>query len=819
MNRYRAVGYCAAILLALCSGHVASAGDSLVIFPSSIVLDGPKSQQTLLVQEMRGEQVGAQVRDGIAFQSSDEKVVRVENGSAIPVGNGQATITAKVGNRTATVEVTVARQEAKADWTFRNHVQSVLSKAGCNSGACHGAAAGKNGFKLSLRGYDAKYDYFAITRQSGGRRIVPSDPGRSLFLTKPTGAIPHKGGIRFDVDSKEYRVLAEWLAAGHPGPSDADPRLERLEMLPSDVMLAPKATQQFVVLAHFSDGRVEDVTRWAKFTSTNLTVAKVDDFGKIDVLGNGVGAVGAWYLAHNVVGTVTVPYDVPPAADVYTKAERNNVIDDLVLDKLQRLNIRPSEPAGDSEFLRRAYLDTIGVLPTIDEARAFLSDPTPDKRARLVDQLLARPEFVDYWTYKWSDLLLINSERLRPKAVETYYGWVRKHVEDNTAWDAFVRELVTAKGSTLENGAANFYSLHEDPPEMAETVSMAFLGMSINCARCHDHPLEKWTNDDYYAMAGMFARVRGKGWGGDRGSGEGDRLIFANTEGELIQPRTGRAQQPRPLDGVPVSFDSTADRRIALAEWLTAPQNPYFTRAITNRVWANFFGVGIVEKVDDLRLTNPASNEKLLAALSDYLVASRYDLKALMRTILTSGTYQRSSRVQPGNEADERLYSRYYPKRLKAEALLDALSQVTGTPTTFAGYPAGTRALQLRDSKVASYFLNTFGRPERTLTCECERSNEPSMVQVLHIMNGDTINAKLEHEKSRVSQFVSAGAAPEQIVDDLYMSALARTPRSDEKAKILQVLAEAAADEKQRRLVIEDLYWSVLSSKEFLFNH
>jgi hypothetical protein len=671
---------------------------------------------------------------------------------------------------------------------------------------------------LSLRGYDPQYDYFAITRQSNGRRVVPSDPGRSLILTKPTGAVPHQGGVRFDVSSKEYRVLAEWIAAGYPEPKDDDRRIRRLEILPHNVILKPGAQQQVVVLAHFSDSRIEDVTRWAKYTSTNLTVAKVDDLGKVDVMGNGVGSIVAWYLAQNVVAEVTVPYEKELPAEVFAGAERVNFIDDLVLKKLQQLRIPPSERSNDGEFLRRVYLDTIGMLPTIDEARAFLADTTPDKRVKVIDALLARPEFVDYWTYKWSDLLLINGERLRPKALEAYYGWVRKNVEANTPWDKLVREIVTSKGSTIENGAVNFYSLHEDPLEMSETVSMAFLGMSINCARCHDHPLEKWTNDDYYGMANMFSRVRGKGWGGERSNGDGNRSIFTVAEGELIQPRTGRAQPPRPLEGKPVAFESTEDRRIALADWLTNPQNPYFTRSIANRIWANFLGVGIVEKVDDMRLTNPPSNEELLAALAQHLVDNRYDLKTLMRTILVSGTYQRSSQIRPGNEADERLYARYYPRRLPAEKMLDALSQVTGTPTKFEGYADGTRALQLRDSKVVSYFLQTFGRPDRAITCDCERSNEPSMTQVLHIMNGDTINSKLENDKSRPAQLAStADMSADRMIEEAYLAALTRFPTDEEKSKMLQILGDATGPE--RRLLIEDLYWSILSSKEFLFNH
>jgi hypothetical protein len=375
-----------------------------------------------------------------------------------------------------------------------------------------------------------------------------------------------------------------------------------------------------------------------------------------------------------------------------------------------------------------------------------------------------------------------------------------------------VRELVTARGSTLENGAANFFVLHQDPTVMAETVSMAFLGMSVGCAKCHNHPLEKWTNDQYFGFANLFARVRAKDL-----SGEGNVAILSLDRGELVQPTTGQVQPPRPLDGEPIALDSTDDRRVHLADWLTSPGNPYFTRSIVNRVWANFMGVGLVEKVDDMRLTNPASNEELLSALANHLVEHRYDIKRLMRTILQSAAYQRDSRPLPENRADGRFYARYYPKRLSAEVLLDAISRVTDVPTEFANYPKGTRALQLPDVNVVSYFLTSFGRPERMLTCDCERANEPSMVQVLHISNGETLNKKLEAKGNRIERLLSAGTPDLTILDEIYLSAVSRYPTEAEKIKILLVLAAARQDEKRK--AYEDICWALLSGKEFLFNH
>jgi len=782
------------------------------IIPSQFTLAGPMARQSVVLESFAGEQATGQWTDNLIISTSNPAVVKIENGVVLPVSNGTAQVTATSGDRSATAEVTVTGQDQPFTWSFRNHVESVLSKTGCNSGACHGALAGKKGFKLSLGAFDPDADYLFITRQARARRILLSDPGHSLILTKPTGAVPHKGGVRFAVDSPEYRVLADWIAAGAPGPQDNDPRLERLEILPKASVLKQGARQQLIVRAHFSDGHAEDVTRWAKFSSTNESVAQVDPQGLVQVSGHGEAAIKAWYLSWNVIGTVSVGYEQSLDPSVFAQATRRNFIDDLVLAKLKDLNLPPSPPAGDAEFLRRASIDTIGLLPTPDETRAFLADSSPDKRDRLIEHLLSRPEFVDYWAYKWSDLLLVNSEKLRPPAMWSYYHWIRNQVAANQPWDQLARELVTATGSTLQNGAANFFVLHQDPPDLAETVSVAFLGMSINCAKCHNHPLEKWTNDQYYGMANLFARVRSK-----EADGDGNRIVFAATSGEWVQPRTGKPQSPRPLDGQPVPFESEADRRAHLAAWLTAPENPYFSRAITNRVWANFFGVGLVENVDDLRLTNPPSNPALLDAAAGYLVEHHYDLKSLMRAILQSATYARGSQPLPENTADTRFYSRYYPRRMMAEVLLDALSQVSGSASNFGDYAAGWRAIQLPDVNVNSYFLKTFGRPQRAITCECERTAEPSMVQVLHLSNGDTINQKLEARGNRLDQVLAAGWTNEQIVDEVFLSALCRPPTEGERAKLLATLAETPAAE--RRTALEDLYWSVLSSKEFLFNH
>lgn len=814
------------ILAAFCfftSLFIASA-ENVTIVPSKVVLTGPEARQQLLLEKTReGEFVG-QVTNGLDLVSSDPGVVKIENGVAVPVKNGSATVSVKGGKQTASAAVVVEGMDKPFDWSFRNHVQPLLAKNVCSSGACHGAAAGQNGFKLSLRGYDNEGDFLTLTRGALGRRVVPSDPGRSLMLLKPTGAVPHKGGKRFETNSLDYKVISEWIAAGTPGPKADDPVIEHLEILPPHVILGPNAEQQLNVRAHFSDGHTEDVTRWTKYTSANETVSQVDDFGHVKVVGFGEGAITAWYLSKIDIATVTVPYTNHLAKNVFTKAKRRNFIDDLVLEKLQNLNLPPSARCSDSEFIRRTFLDTMGILPTAEETRAFLADKSSSKRDKLIDSLFKRPEFVDYWTYKWSDLLLVSTHYLKPVAVWSYYNWIRNNVAANTPWDQFARAVVMAQGSTLENGAANFYVLHEDPRSMAETTSQAFLGMSIGCAKCHNHPMEKWTNDQYYKMANLFARVRFKS-----GGTEGENVVFVADSGDLVQPLRGRPQPPTPLDGKPVPIDSPEDRRQALADWLVSRDNPYFSRAIVNRVWANFMGVGLVELVDDMRVTNPPSNEKLLAAAAKFLTDQKFDLKALMRVILQSETYQRASKPLPENSADSRFYSHFYPRRLMAEVLHDAVYEITGVPTQFSvdrrnqkqgigeKYPVGFRALQLPDTQTDSYFLKAFGRPDREKTCVCERTAEPSVTQVLHIANGDTINKKLEATNSRISKLLEANTPNEKIVEELYLSALSRFPSGEEKSKILKVLNEAA--EKERRAVVEDLYWAVLSSKEFLFNH
>ncbi len=703
-------------------------------------------------------------------------------------------------------------------WSFRNHVIPVLTRLGCNSGACHGAAAGKGGFKLTLRGYDPEADFNVLTRQSLGRRVNQMEPAKSLMLLKPTMAIGHGGGKRMNVDSLEYKVLVEWIANGMAAPAESDVRITKVEVTPKAATLNAGAEQQLHVLAQYSDGHSEDVTKWVKYSSADSSTASVDEDGKVKMQGNGETAISIWYLSQVSFARVANPYPNKIAPEVFAKSPRQNFIDELVIRKLQTLKIAPSEQCTDREFIRRAFLDATGTLPSPQEVENFLADNASNKRTKLIDALLAREEFTDYWTNRWADVLLVSSDKIGSTAMWSFHNWIRDGVATNKPWDKMVREIITASGNTLENGAANYYVMHKDVTDLTENASMAFLGMSITCARCHNHPLEKWTQKQYFQMANLFARV-----GLKNGMRAGDVQVYSNPTGEVNHPRLGKPLPPAPLDGEALAFDSPKDRRQHLADWLTSPSNPYFAKAAVNRIWKNFMGRGLVEAVDDMRATNPPSNDELLAALTKDFTDHSFDLKHLIRTVMNSAAYQRSSKANDANKQDERFYSRYVIKRLPAEAVLDAVSQVTGVATDFPGYPAGMRAMQLPDARVNSYFLTIFGKPPRFATCECERTSEPSVTQALHVINGDTINQKLRASGGLVDSFLKLGMTDESLINHLYLSALSRQPGKDEVSHLLALMNESkgAAKDAQdaRRQAIEDLAWAVVTSKEFLFNH
>jgi hypothetical protein len=819
------VRYLFSALAVLLAGPVSAA--ELRVYPPEVAISGPNRVQQLLVVEEENGRVVVDHTAAAKFATSNDTVAKVDPaGLVTATGTGEASITATVGSGSVTVKVTAS---ATAGWTFRNHIIPMLTKNGCNSGACHGALAGKGGMKLSLRGYDPDSDHFVLTRQALARRIDLTSPAESLMLKKALKALPHGGGTRFDEAAPNYALLLDWIKAGAPGPRDADPRLARIDVFPKAALLKPKATLRVIVRAVYSDGTAEDATRWARFGSSEELVAAVSEDGRLTVAGHGEAAVTVGFGTKVAALTVTSPFPNTVDAAAIANAPRNNFVDELVLKKLELLRLPPSGPCTEAEFVRRVFLDTCGVLPKPEEVSAFLADADPKKREKLVEKLLERPEYVDYWAYKWSDMLLVSGRKLPQPGMWAFYRAVRQSVADNEPWDAFARNVVTASGSTLTNGAGNFFVLHKDVSELAESTAVTFLGMSVTCARCHNHPLEKWTQDEYWAFANLFSRVGLKN--GDR---PGEVLVQTRPEGDAPHLRRGIAMPPTPLDGKPLPADSSIDRRVYFADWLTGPENPYFAKALVNRVWKNFMGRGLVEAEDDLRDTNPPSNPELLDALAKDFIAHKFDVKHLVRTITASAAYQRSSRPLPTNAADDRFYSRYLIRRLPAEVILDAYSDVTGVPTPFtqtksaagdsvtntASYPAGTRAVQVPDSLAVSRFLDAFGRAERVQTCACERTTDASVTQALHLNNGGTLNEKLRNADSVVGKWVAAKLSDAQVVDRLFALALGRPPTAEERAKFVAILAEAAKDgPAARREALEDFAWAVLTGREFLFNH
>ncbi len=811
-----------AAAVALLAASAAAEAGSIALLPGTVTLDGPKASQRFLVERREGDAWSADLTAKAAFRVEDPGIARVEpDGTVRPVANGKTTLVAKVGTEETRTEVVVAHFEKDEPWSFVNHVEPVLTKVGCNQGSCHGAAAGKNGFRLTLRGYAPDVDYDVLTRQALGRRVVKTAPAESLMLLKPTGAIDHGGGVRFRTDSLEYRVISEWIASGTPRPSGMEPRITALAVFPDAARLRPGDHQSILVRATYDDGRSADVTRWARFSSTDETVARVDENGSVKVEGPGEASVTVGYASLVAKATITVPSAQPVDPKVFADAPRTNFIDAKNLAKLASLGIPPSPDAGDAAFLRRATLDTTGTLPTAEAVDSFLADRDPAKRSKLVDRLLASTEYVDYWAYKWSDLFLVSSKKLPAPAMWSFYAAIRKSVADDVPWDKFARSIVTAKGDTQTNGLGNYFVLHRDPVDLTESASMAFLGLSLTCARCHNHPMEKWTQNQYYGMANLFARVKLKD-----GGGSGDVVVMPAPEGDIHHPRTGAILPPQPLDARALPVSDRGDRREAFADWLASKDNPYFARAIVNRVWRNFFSRGLVDPEDDLRATNPASDEPLMEALVADFIAHSYDVKGLIRTIMNSAVYARSSVPVAGNESDTKFLSHYATERLPAEVLLDAIAQVTGVPTPFAGYPTGWRSLQLPDVKPSSTFLDAFGRPVRESTCSCERSAEPSMAQALSLLNGEMLNGKLRSDAGTVARSIASGAPDDAIIDRLFASALARRPTPAERDKFRATLAGAVAgikDAKEaaqaRRAAVEDLYWATLTSKEFLFNH
>jgi hypothetical protein len=799
------------------------------ILPAPVAISGAHYNQRLIVEGAFADGHQEDLTAQAALTSSNPQVARIINDFAVAQGNGQSTVTATFRPHRATIPVAISNFTAPAIWSFRNDVQPVLTKMGCNSGPCHGATAGKSGFKLTLRGYDSETDYLTLTHQALARRTERLEPAKSLILLKPTLAIPHGGGKRFAVDSPEYQVISGWIAQGMPAPQQADARVTRIEVSPQEASLRPGAEQQLVVTAFFTDGRQEDVTRWAKYDSGNEGVATVDNYGHVTMHSFGEAPVTVWYQSRVTFSRLRIPFPYHLEATLFKKAPRHNYIDDDILRHLEVLHIPPSPPAGDAEFIRRAYLDAAGILPSPAEVDQFLKDPSPDKRSHLIDALMKRPEFVDYWAYKWSDMLLVSSNHLNDEEMWSYYNWIRDSVAADKAWDKFVYEIVTATGNTIENGAANYWVVHRDPLDTTENMAQAFLGITITCAHCHNHPLAKWTQKDYYGMANLFARVRLKTYSNQTSRPNAGQIlnnvtVYSADTGEFMDDRFMMPLPPKPLDAHEMPESTPGDTRVYFAQWLTSPQNPFFARNIVNRVWRNFMGRGLVEPAEDLRDTNPATNDKLLNDMVKDFTDHHFDIDYLIRTIMQSATYQASCTPLKENADDDKFGSHYVIKRLPAEVLLDAYSEVTKVPEKFEGYPTGTRALQLPDTAVDSYFLSAFGRPVRAQTRESERTSVPTVTQALHIFNGDTLNNKLRASGSSTDLLVKLGFTDDQIVDYLCLSSFSRHPTEKERSALVDGLKAAEEPKEQsaieaRHAALNDLTWAMLTSEEFMFNH
>ncbi len=782
---------------------------SVTVEPANGVLQGRRATRQLIASATDPDGSQRDLTRLVEWVSLNPEIAVVSaKGQVVPKSNGTATIVARGGSVEAQTTVKVEGMEKPAPVSFRNDVIPAFSQSGCNTGACHGTPTGKGGFKLSLRGYLPDQDYTTLTREASGRRINPLAAETSMILTKPLGEIPHEGGLRLSRSSKTFEFLHDWIAEGAIDDPKA-PLPVKLEILPgARVLNAPAKTQQAVAIVTYADGSSRDITPLCYYNSSNPEIAEVDADGHVTFKTRGEVAVIAHY--HHLVANVRLTHLVDVPGFKVAEVPKDNVIDAAVYAKLNRMRVAPSEVCTDTEFVRRVFLDAIGVLPTPAEADAFLKDSAPDKRAKLVDGLLNRPEFYDFWTLKFADILRANGRLIQSKGTYVFTRWIKKNLEQNTPMDQFVRELLTSEGSAYKSPAANYYRISRDPESSVETTAQLFLGVRIQCAKCHNHPFERWTQDDYYGFAAFFSRVRQK-----KGPLPDDEVIFTAKDGDVRQPRTGQVMKPKALGGPVFGDPNIPDRRVNLAAWLTGPENPFFAKSLVNRVWYHLVGRGIVEPVDDFRDSNPASNDELLDGLTSQFVKNGFDLRALMKSILTSRTYQLSARTNELNESDTLYFSHAYTKLLPAEVLLDAISTVTGTVTAFDGLPKGARATQIPDGKMDNPFLKTFGRPARELACECERESDSNLSQALQLIGGATVNGKLRDDAGRMAQLAKSDKPPEAITKDLYLIALSREPNATEVAAAVKHLS-AATDKRQ---AVEDLGWVLINSKEFLFRH
>lgn len=795
-------------------GLAAEPEPQLRITPATVSLNGYDAQVGVLVdavgEALDGESQIHDVTLQAHYASSDPSIFTVDaQGVLHSVHDGTALLTVEHDGGHSQIPVDVSDSQLRRDFHFERDIIPLLSKHRCNSSGCHGKAEGQNGFKLSVFGFDPVADHESLTRQGRGRRTSTAAPGTSLLLTKASGILPHGGGVRIAKESREYKRLLGWIQAGVPVGDDSDPHIERIEILPRNRQLEMLRQQQLRVTAFYSDGTREDVTSTATYQVNNEGLADVDGQGVVTIGEHpGQVAVMSSYMGQVATFQASIPQRRDNLDNVVAAYPANNAIDHEVNRQLRKLRIAPSGRANDAEYTRRVYLDILGTLPTSDEVLEFLNDESAGKRQRMVNDLLRRPEYADIWALRWSDVLRVDRQKLGHKNAQAYYRWIREQFASNRPFDEVARDIITASGPLANEPAGHFYQVVAKPGERASTLSQVFLGIRIACAECHHHPFDRWSQTDFYGMAGFFQPVSPKQ------TSRGTLLALSKTR-PLVHPRSKTPVLPHAL-GQPTPDElSEGDPRVELAEWLTADENPFFARAITNRVWARFLGRGIVEPVDDFRETNPPSNPQLLDALAEHFVQSGYDLHELMRYITASETYQRSSQPNPSNLNDEWNYSRGLLKRMDAEVLYDAINQVTGSSDKFQGVPRRSRAIELWDSEVQHEFLRLFGRPQRKTSCECERAGQPSVSQVLHILNSPNLEAKLRHPRGRVLQLASQHPNDIELATTLYLTFFARSPTPDELREATQHFAKSS----DRPNATIDLAWAMMNSLEFLFNH
>lgn len=787
----------------------ATAVAELRVSPLNVVLDRPEASQQLLVTELRDvKSPPHDLTRAATYSVSPEGVIAIgSDGLVQPLTDGNAQIVIKTASGELQVGVTVSGQKAPPPVSFQHEIIPLLTKGRCNSGGCHGKAEGQNGFKLSLLGYDWASDYDALIKEGKGRRVDLAHPDRSMLLVKGAALVPHGGGRKIELGTPGFKRLQRWLADGAPRTLSNELPIVRIEVEPANVIMTATSTQQLRVTAIDEAGGRRCCTVEADYFSNAEHVVGADSRGLLRSSEiSGSAAILVRYLGHVAVCRVTLPQ---PKTKFVRPAEAN-FVDKHVWDRLQELGIQPSPPADDATFLRRVYLDTIGTLPTATEARAFLTDTSANKRAKLINELLNRSEYADFWAMKWTDLLRADKLKVTPQGTVGLTRWLRKQFRDNRPYNEFVREIITAQGPVQNEGPVAFFKSVDTPEVAARSVSQLFLGVRIECAQCHHHPSERWGQDDYAGFVGFFTGVATKKLP------DGTDAIVARAGTDQKHPRTGQLVAARALGAADADFANVTDRRHILAAWMTSDENPFVAAAIANRIWAHYFGRGLVEPIDDLRVTNPATNEPLMTALVAHLRAVKYDLKAFTATLLTSQTYQLQSDTNDSNIDDRQNFSHSPSKPLAAEVLLDAICQTTGVPEKFNGWPLGVRAIHVWDNRMPSYFFRIFGRPVRATVCECERSTLPSIAQALHLMNSPEVHEKLTHRHGAARKLADSNLSSEATVDELFLSTLSRFPTTDERALLM---AAFEGEGSSRRQAIEDILWSLLNTKEFLYNH